>query len=105
MSIALQQLPLRNCLPIQIVWALHMLSVLINILYDALGELFLYQQISGITSSLFLIVFHEYAEYTFTAPIYMDSSGRVEQSSRLEAVFEGENLCMLFLQPPTQLTK
>lgn len=58
-----------------------------------------------ITSSLFLIVFHEYTEYAFRMQIYMDSCKTVKQSSRVEAVFEGENLCVLFLQPPTQLTK
>jgi len=32
----------------------------------------------------------------------MDSSKTVK---RVEALFEGENPCVLFLQPPTQLTK
>lgn len=45
MSIALQQLPLMDCVAIQIVGALHMLSVLINMLYDAHVELFFFQQI------------------------------------------------------------
>lgn len=45
MSIALQQLPLMNCVPIQIACALHMLSVLINMHYDAHVELFFFQQI------------------------------------------------------------
>ncbi len=65
MSIALQQLPLMNCVPIQIVGALHMLSVLINMLCYAQVELLFSSKYADIISNLFLIVFHEYTEYAF----------------------------------------
>jgi len=60
MSIALQQLPLMNCVPIQIASVLHMLSVLINMLYVHMLSYSFSSKYAGITSSLFIIVFHEF---------------------------------------------
>lgn len=105
MSIAFQQLPLMNYVPIQIAGALHILSVLINMLYVYMLSYSFSSKYAGITSTLFLIVFHEYTEYAYRTQIYLNSSKTVKRCSRVEAVFEGENPCVLFLQPPTQLTK